>query len=110
MAAKKKSTATAPTPAPPQPPIPAPPPAAPAVNFSQIQDIKVLFTVRLGRTTKTLDEITDLGDQSLIELDKKVGDPVEILVNGRLFARGEVVTVSENFGVRITEIIRPLQE
>lgn len=80
------------------------------VNFSQIQDIKVLFTVRLGRTTKTLDEITDLGDQSLIELDKKVGDPVDVLVNGRFFARGEVVTVTENFGVRITEIVRPLQE
>lgn len=108
MAAKKKSIAPPPTSAP--PPNPEPPPTAPAADFSQIQDIKVLFTVRLGRTTKTLDEITDLGEQSLIELDKKVGDPVEVLVNGRLFARGEVVTVSENFGVRITEIVRPLQE
>ena len=46
-----------------------------------------------------------LGEQSLVELDKQVGDPVDILVNNKLFARGEVVTVSENFGVRITELV-----
>ena len=47
-------------------------------------------------------------EQSLIELDKSVGDPVDLLVNGELFARGEVVTVSENFGVRITELVNPV--
>ena len=45
------------------------------------------------------------GEQSLVELDKQVGDPIDILVNGKVFARGEVVTVSENFGVRITELV-----
>ena len=51
-----------------------------------------------------------MGEQSLVELDKQVGDPVDILVNGKLFARGEVVTVSENFGVRITEIMGSVNE
>jgi flagellar motor switch protein FliN/FliY len=59
----------------------------------------------LGRTGQTLDELLSLGEQSLIELDKQVGDPIDILLNGRLIARGEVVTVGENFGVRVIELI-----
>ena len=62
------------------------------------------LSVEIGQSSITLDEALNIGDQSLVELDKKVGDSVDILLNGRLFARGQVVTVSENFGVRITEI------
>ena len=74
-------------------------------NLARLRDVDVTVTMRLGSTVKTLDEVTELGEQSLIELDKQVGEPVDVLVNGKLFARGEVVTVSENFGVRLTEII-----
>ena len=56
----------------------------------------------------TLDAALDIGEQSLIELDKQVGDAVDIMINGQLFARGEVVTVDENFGVRITEIVQEI--
>ena len=74
-------------------------------NFDQLQDVNVTLSMELGQTSTTLDEITEIGEQSLIELDKQVGDPVDVFINGKLFARGEVVTVSENIGVRLTEII-----
>lgn len=75
------------------------------VDFAAIKDVSVTFTMRLGRTTAMLQEVLEFGDQSLIELDRLADEPIDILVNGRLFARGEVVTVRENFGVRITQII-----
>ena len=68
--------------------------------------MNVEISVELGRQRLTLDSALDLGDQSLIELDKVVGEAVDIRLNGKLFAKGEVVTVSENFGVRLVEIIR----
>jgi flagellar motor switch protein FliN len=74
-------------------------------NIARLMDVSLRVTIELGRTKKTLEEVLNLGEQSLVELDKQVGDPVNVLVNGKLFARGEVVTVSENFGVRITEIM-----
>lgn len=75
-------------------------------NIQRLMDVSMVVSIVLGRTDKTLEEVMDLGEQSLVELDKTVGDPVDIMVNGRLFARGEVVTVSENFGVRITELVK----
>jgi flagellar motor switch protein FliN len=78
------------------------------VDFNQIKDLQVTFTMHLGRTRQTLEDVVQIGEQSLIELDKKVGDPIDVLVNGRLFARGEVVTIDETYGVKITEIIRPV--
>jgi|TARA_B110000116_G_C16327793_1_gene355345 flagellar motor switch protein FliN/FliY len=63
------------------------------------------MTEELGRTRDTIGNIMEYGDQSLIELDKKVSEPVEILLNGELFARGEVITVGENFGVRVIEVV-----
>jgi flagellar motor switch protein FliN/FliY len=63
------------------------------------------MTAELGRTRDTIGNIMEYGDQSLIELDKKVSEPVEILLNGELFARGEVITVGENFGVRVIEVV-----
>jgi flagellar motor switch protein FliN len=79
--------------------------APPQDNIDKLGDLPVMATIELGRTMRSLEHATSLGEQSLIELDKQVGDPVDILLNGKLFARGEVVTVSENFGVRITEIL-----
>ena len=74
-------------------------------SMAQIQDVDVEVSVELGRSTITLDHALEMGEQSLMELNRHVGEPVDVRLNGRLFARGEVVTVSENFGVRLTEII-----
>ena len=79
-------------------------------NVARLMDVNLMVSIELGRTRKTLEDVTDMGEQSLVELDKQVGDPVDILVNGRLFARGEVVTVSENFGVRVTELVTPVNQ
>ena len=77
-------------------------------NIERLMDVRLTVTIELGRTRDTIENVMEYGDQSLIELDKSVGEPVEVLVNGELFARGEVVTVSENFGVRIIELVNPL--
>ena len=74
-------------------------------NIARLMDVNLNVTIELGRTKHTLEQVLNLGEQSLVELDKQVGDPIDILVNGKVFARGEVVTVSENFGVRITELV-----
>jgi len=74
-------------------------------NIARLMDVNLNVTIELGRTKHTLEQVLNLGEQSLVELDKQVGDPIDILVNGKIFARGEVVTVSENFGVRITELV-----
>lgn len=86
-----------------------PSPAAlpPAADSASLDETPLTLTAELGRSRMTLDRALQVSDQSLIELDKTVGDPVDIRINGRLYARGEVVTVSENFGVRITEIVDP---
>lgn len=78
-------------------------------NLERLMDVSLTVTIELGRTRETIETVMEYGDQSLIELDRTVGEPVDVLVNGELFARGEVVTVSENFGVRITELVNPLQ-
>ena len=77
----------------------------PQDNIDLMDDVPVEITIELGRSRQTIETALTFSEQALIELDKSVGDPVDVLVNGKLFARGEVVTVSENFGVRITEII-----
>jgi len=70
-------------------------------------DVPLELTVELGRTTRRIREVLSLGPGSVIELDKLAGEAVDILVNGRPIARGEVVVIDENFGVRITEILGP---
>ncbi len=72
-------------------------------------DVPLKVVVELGRAKMTLKQVLEMNVGSLIELDKLTGEPVDILVNGRLIARGEVVVVDENFGVRITEIVSPKQ-
>jgi flagellar motor switch protein FliN/FliY len=76
-----------------------------ASNSSPLEDMEVEVSIELGRSKMTLDSALSLTEQSLVELDRLVGDPVDVRINGKLYARGEVVTVSENFGVRLTQII-----
>ena len=79
----------------------------PRDNIELLESVRLTLTAELGRTRATIEKVHEWGDQSLVELDKTVGEPVDVLLNGELFARGEVVSVSENFGVRITEIVEP---
>ncbi len=74
-------------------------------NLDMLLDIPLQVTVELGRTKRSVRDILELGSGSIIELDKLAGEPVDILVNNRLIAQGEVVVIDENFGVRVTDII-----
>lgn len=76
-------------------------------NIGLLMDVPLQIAVELGRTTKKIREILEFGQGSIIELDKLAGEPVEIMVNGKSIAKGEVVVIDESFGVRITEIIHP---
>ncbi|HEY3424489.1 MAG TPA: flagellar motor switch phosphatase FliY, partial [Negativicutes bacterium] len=78
-------------------------------NINLIMDVPLQVTVELGRTRKLIREILDLTPGSVMELDKLAGEPVDILANGKLIAKGEVVVIDENFGVRITDIVSPLE-
>ena len=78
-------------------------------NIGLIMDVPLQVTVELGRTRKLIRDILELAPGSVIELDKLAGEPVDILVNGKLIAKGEVVVIDENFGVRITDIVSPLE-
>ena len=77
------------------------------IDINKIKDLPVKLTVELGRTKMQIRDILKLGDGSIIELDKVVGEPINIFANGKLIAKGEVVSVDERFGVRIQEIITP---
>ncbi len=74
-------------------------------NLNLLLDIPLKVTVELGRTQKQIKEILELSQGSVIELDKLAGEPVDILVNNKLIAKGEVVVIDENFGVRVTDIV-----
>ncbi|GKT07375.1 hypothetical protein DSTSK_06800 [Desulforhabdus sp. TSK] len=74
-----------------------------------ILDIPLHLSAELGRTSMIINDLLQLGQGSVIELTKLAGEPLEILVNGKLIARGEPVVVNEKFGVRITDIISPLE-
>jgi flagellar motor switch protein FliN/FliY len=74
-------------------------------NLDLLLDIPLRVTVELGRTSKMIKDILELSQGSIIELDKLAGEPVDILVNNKLIAKGEVVVIDENFGVRVTDII-----
>lgn len=76
-------------------------------NIELIMDVPLQVTVELGRTHKTVREILSFGSGSVVELDKLAGEPVDILVNDRPIAKGEVVVIDENFGIRVTEILSP---
>lgn len=74
-------------------------------NMNLLLDVQMTLTVELGRTKKFIKDILALGEGSIIELDKLAGEPVDLYVNDRLIARGEVVVIDENFGVRVTDIV-----
>lgn len=74
-----------------------------------ILDVPLEITAELGRTRMIINDLLQLGQGSVIELNKLAGEPLEILVNQKLIARGEVVVVNEKFGVRLTDIISPLE-
>ena len=78
-------------------------------NISLIMDVFMEMTVELGRTKKQIKDILGMGEGTIIELDKLAGEPVDILVNHKPIAKGEVVVIDENFGVRVTEILSPLE-
>ena len=78
-------------------------------NISLLLDVPMTLTVELGRTTQLVQDILGLGEGSIIELDKLAGEPVDLLVNGKLIAKGEVVVIDENFGVRVTDIVSPVE-
>jgi len=75
-------------------------------NIDLIMDVPLEVTVELGRTKKAISEVLDFAPGTIIELDKIAGEPVDVLVNGKLVAKGEVVVIEESFGVRVTEIIK----
>ena len=75
-------------------------------NINLIMDVPLEVTVELGRTVKTIHEILDFAPGTIIELEKLAGEPIDVLVNGKYVAKGEVVVIEENFGIRVTEIIK----
>jgi flagellar motor switch protein FliN/FliY len=82
---------------------------AAAANMEFILDIPLEVTVELGRTKLLIHELLKLGQGSVIELSKLAGETLEILANQKLIARGEAVVVNEKFGVRLTEVVSPLE-
>jgi flagellar motor switch protein FliN/FliY len=78
-----------------------------AANFRLLQDVDVKLTVEIGSTRLTLRELLALGEESVIELDRDANELLDVFVNGTLIGRGEVVTVGEKFGVRMTELVSP---
>ena len=80
--------------------------AADNITLEAVSDIPVSISVVLGRTSMQVQQLLKLGRGAVVELDRKVGEPVDILVNGRMVARGEVVVVEDKIGVTMTEIIK----
>jgi flagellar motor switch protein FliN len=86
---------------------PSPSPELPNLQF--ILDIPLLVTVELGRKRLLVHDLLQLSQGSVIELTKQIGEPFEVLINQKLIARGEIVVINDKFGVRITDIISPLE-
>ena len=78
-------------------------------SLDLILDIPLAVTVELGRSKMLINDLLQLGQGSVVELTKLVGEPLEVLVNDKLVARGEVVVVNEKFGVRLTDIVTPME-
>ena len=91
------------------PPASAPVSDGAARPLDFILDIPLEISVELGRTRMIINDLLQLGQGSVVELSKLAGEPLEIFVNGKLVARGEVVVVNEKFGVRVTDIVSPME-
>lgn len=119
-AAPAQTTAEPPGPAPEKVRV-APPPVAefveskggaslaPPKELDFILDIPIKVTAQLGRTKMLIKDLLQVGPGSVVELDRLAGEPVDVLVNDKLVAKGEVVVINENFGVRLTEIVNPIE-
>ena len=83
--------------------------SSPPRDLEFLLDIPLLISVELGRTRMLISDLLQLGQGSVVELEKLAGEPLEIYVNSRLVARGEVVVVNEKFGVRLTDIVSPTE-
>jgi len=81
-----------------------------AADIALLRDVNLKVKVELGRTRMYVEDVLRLNENSIIELDKLAGDPVDIYVNDRPVARGEVLVVNDNFCVRVSEIIRPIED
>ena len=81
----------------------------PARRLDLLLDVPLELSVELGRTRMSIQELLSLGPGSVIELDKVAGEPLDILINDRLVARGEAVVVNDKFGIRITDIVSPAE-
>jgi flagellar motor switch protein FliN/FliY len=86
---------------------PSPAGSRPSNNIDLLLDVKMPVSIELGRTEMPISEVLTLGPGSVVELDKLAGEPVDLLVNDKIIAKGEVVVVDENFGVRITMLMSP---
>ena len=78
-------------------------------NLDFILDIPLKITIELGRTKMLIKELLQMKQGTVLELDKLAGEPLDILVNGKLIAKGEVVVINEKFGVRLTDIVNPVE-
>ena len=85
------------------------PSAGPVQSLDFILDIPLKVTVELGRAKMAIRDILQLAQGSVVELSKFAGEPLEVLINDKLIARGEVVVVNEKFGIRLTDIISPVE-
>jgi flagellar motor switch protein FliN len=83
----------------------APEPAVAPGDLARLHDVPVELAVEIGRTRMTIGETLALGPGSIITLDRLAGEPVDLLVNGKPIARGEVVVIDEEFGLRVTEVV-----
>src|SRR6188768_369263 len=101
----RKETAVRPSAAAPEPPPPDAPRAEASLDF--LADVDVQVRVELGNSTLNVKDVLKLGPGSVVGLDSLVGDPVNVFVNDRLVARGEVLVVHDNFAIRITEVVPP---
>ena len=81
--------------------------AAESADLARVLDVSVELKVEIGRTTMTIRELLDLAPGTVITLDRMAGEPVDLLVNEKRIARGEVVAIDEEFGLRITEVVSP---
>jgi flagellar motor switch protein FliN len=88
---------------------PSSPNTASSRRLELLLDVPLELSVELGRTRMSIQELLSLGPGSVIELDKVAGEPLDILVNDRLVARGEAVVVNDKFGIRITDIVSPAE-
>lgn len=82
-------------------------PKAPVDALALLRDVEVELTLEIGRRRMRIADVVKLGPGRMVELDKQAGEPLELLVNGRLIGRGEAVVVGDRYGIRITEIVPP---